>query len=284
MPVTPEKVDPGKYLKFERLPPREAILFLEQKGYEIGFAWQDIEPETHKIAFTLSKITQMDVLADIYAYFLEAQQEGLPFQEILAGLQDALAAKGWWGEKTVTDPVTGEDVQVKITPWRLRRAFDTNLRTAHGEGQWARAMEAADDFPYLIYDACNSHENREEHCAWDRLVFPVESNWVKRHIPTPKEWGCKCRWYLLTEGQVKRRGLTVRPGDNETYIKVDDEVRAVPEKYREWENPRTGRKMRVPMGVHPAFNVSPGGWLEHLEEYAGELKDSLPPSLRGALK
>jgi hypothetical protein len=266
MPVSPETVDPGKYLKFERLPAREAIA-----------------PELHQISFTIAKIMKMDVLSDIYAYFLKGQQEGLPFQQILGGLENALADKGWWGEKQVIDPLTGDSQMVKIGAWRLRRAFNFNLRVAHGEGQWVRTQANKTLFPYLIYDACNSVENRPDHCAWNGLVFPVDSAWVSRHIPPPKEPGCKCRYRTLTQNQVDKQGLNVREGGGETYIKVNDEIRAVPEQYREWENPRTGKKLSLPLGVHPMFASKPGGWYAHLKEYAGQQKASLPRTLQRAI-
>jgi uncharacterized protein with gpF-like domain len=231
----------------------------------------------------MAKIMQMDVLADIHAHFLKGQTDGLPFQQVLGDLKNTLATKGWWGLKDVIDPLTGDTQTVNIGAWRLRRAYNFNLRTAHAEGQWARTQESKDAFPYVIYDACNSAENRPDHCAWDGLVFPVDSAWVKRHIPPPKEPGCKCRYRTLTAGEVQRRGLTVRPGEDETYIKVNGEVRAVPERYTEWQNPRTGKKMRLPMGVHPMFAAPPGGWYTHLEEYARELLSTLPESIAAAI-
>jgi hypothetical protein len=269
MPVTPlNKTNPGKYLVFELLPPKEAITFFEQKGFHLGFDWRDTEPAMHQGSFTAAKIMQMDVLKDIRAYVDKGLKDGVPFEKLLKELKPALADKGWWGDKEVIDPVTGEVVTIKVDAKRLKKIYDTNLATAHSEGQWARIQDSKTSFPYLQYDGCNSQENREDHCKWDGMVLPVDDPWWLNHMPV-KKWGCKCDVHQLAAGEVERGGLKVS--------------KAPEEKYTTWKNERTGKTMRVPEGVDPAFNYPPGGRLDSLWQLYADKLDELPNPLRQAV-
>jgi hypothetical protein len=67
-------------------------------------------------------------------------------------------------------------------------------------------------------------------------------------------------------------------------VMPDGEIRAVPEQYKTWQNPRTNKTQRVPLGVHPMFNHPPGGWYAHLKEYQKDQVASLPLALREAMQ
>jgi hypothetical protein len=167
-------------------------------------------------------------------------------------------------------PLTGAKLTViKVDAKRLKKIYDTNLATAHSEGQWARIQDSKTSFPYLQYDGCNSQENRKDHCAWNGMVLPVDDPWWRNHMPV-KKWGCKCDVHQLTAGEVKRGGLKVSESPEE--------------KYTTWKNERTGKTMRVPVGVDPAFNYPHGGaWLQNLQKLADERRDGLPEVVSDAL-
>lgn len=269
-------------VKLKAMPAEEAVKFFRQKGYLVGFSWQDIEPQAHKTAFTVAKIMQLDLLEKVRGEVDKALNEGNPFDQFMMGLKPALLASGWWGETDVTDPVTGEVKTINVTPSRLRRIYNTNLRTAHSEGQWARIQDTKDVLPYLIYDANNSENPRHEHSAWDQLVFHVDDPWVPRHFPV-KDFGCKCRMRPATKRQVERRGLKIVEGGSGSFIRKNGKVVRIKEPVREFVNRRTGEVSKVPVGVHPAFNSPPGGWYENLRKHAQSKLDELPPSLRRAI-
>lgn len=235
---------PGK-IKFEALPPEEAIAFFRQKGYKIGFDHRDVWQEEHQGAFTVAKAMQIDLLRDIRTQVDEASDSGVPFEKFRTELQPRLVERGWWGRATMVDPQTGEAREVLLgSPRRLKVIYDTNLRTAHTEGQWQRIQETKADFPYLIYDANNSESPRLEHAAWDGLVLPVDDPFWRAHTPV-KAWGCKCRVRQMTQRMLDRRGLSVGTSPKvPTY---------------EYVNKRTCEQQVVPKGVDPAFNY-PQGW------------------------
>lgn len=237
-------------IRFKALPPEQAIKFFRQKGYKIGFDHRDVWQAEQQAAFTVAKAMQLDLLADIREQVDGALANGTTFQAFKNTLKPNLVARGWWGRAIQTDPLTGEDVEVQLgSTRRLKTIYDTNLRTAHAEGQWARIQDAKDSFPYLMYDANNSERPRVAHSGWDGLVLPVDDPWWQSHMPV-RAWGCKCRVIQMGARQVERQGLKVS--------------KAPAESYRDYVNKRTGETQRIPSGVDPAFNYPPGGRLANL--------------------
>ena len=108
------------------LPPAEAIRFFERKGYAIGFDWRDVWQHEHAAAFTVAKAMRVDILEDIRGAVETALKDGTTFADFKKNLEPTLAAKGWWGRKTMVDPLTGERKIVQLgSPRRLRIIFDT---------------------------------------------------------------------------------------------------------------------------------------------------------------
>lgn len=254
-------------IRLKALPPEEAIRFFQQKGYAIGFDWRDVWQAEHQAAFTVAKAMRLDILQDIRAAVDAALAEGTTFEAFRRELMPLLVQKGWWGRARMTDPLTGEEKEVQLgSTRRLKVIYDTNLRTAHSEGQWERIQASKDAFPYLVYDANNSEHPRLEHSAWDGLILPVDHPFWRSHMPV-KAWGCKCRVRQLSAEQLVRRGLKVsEPPQVPTYTYV---------------NKRTGEVQRIPKGVDPAFHYPPGGRRANLERMLAEKRAGLPPELRG---
>lgn len=255
-------------IKFKALPPKEAVAFFRQKGYKVGLDYRDVWQEEHQGAFTVAKAMQLDLLRDIRAHTDEALDEGVPFEKFRQELQPRLMQRGWWGRAPMQDPKTGEVKEVQLgSPRRLKVIYDTNLRTAHSEGQWQRIQDTKADFPYLIYDANNSESPRLEHSAWDGLVLPVDDPFWPAHTPT-KAWGCKCRVRQLTQRMLDRRGLSVgRSPTVPTY---------------EYINKRTGERQMVPKGVDPAFHYPHGGRRQNLAKMFGDKIAQAPADIGAA--
>ncbi|MCY1358741.1 Phage Mu protein F like protein [compost metagenome] len=205
---------------------------------------------------------QLDLLQDIRGEVDRALAEGTTWREFQQRLMPTLQAKGWWGRQMREDPVTGETRDVQLgSPRRLKTIYDTNLRTAHSEGQWQRIQERKESFPFLQYDGANSEHPRLQHRAWDSLVLPVDDPFWQNHLPV-KEWGCKCRVIPKTAGQLRRQGLEVSAAP---------EVPTTP-----YVNARTGEVQQVPQGVHPAFHYPPGGRRASLNRHLVDKLEGIP--------
>lgn len=243
------------------LPPKEAIEYFRQKGYLIGFAWEDVWQQEHQAAFTVAKAMQIDLLEDIRKAVDTALADGTPFGEFRKQLKPILVQKGWWGKADMKDPQTGETKNVQLgSTRRLKTIYDTNLRTAHSEGQWERIQKTKAAFPYLQYDGNNSEHPRLVHSGWDSMVRPVDDPFWQSHMPV-KEYGCKCRVHQMSAAMLERRGLKV------------SEAPVVPKV--NYTNKRTGEVMQVPKGVHPSFNYPPGGRLANLPKYITDKLDAV---------
>lgn len=255
-------------IELKALPPEEAIKFFRQKGYKIGFSWEDVWQQEHQAAFTVAKAMQLDLLRDIRSALDEALANGGTFADFRKNLKPLLVQRGWWGKAEMEDPLTGEKKLVQLgSTRRLKTIFNTNLRTAHSEGQWQRIQAGKQAFPYLQYDGNNSENPRLQHSAWDGMVLPVDDPFWQSHMPI-KEWGCKCRVIQLSQGMMSRRGLEVSQAPD------------VPKTY--YTNKRTGEVQAVPKGVHPAFNYPPGARLASLPAYITDTIIKAPADLGAA--
>lgn len=249
--------------QFKALPPKDAIAFFEQKGYKIGFSWEDVWQEEHQAAFTVAKVTQLDILRDIRNGIDAALKNGTTFETFHQQLKPLLMEKGWWGKAEMTDPLTGEKKLVQLgSPRRMRTIFNTNLHTAYSEGQWERIQETKKAFPILIYHGNNSEHPRMQHSAWDKLALPADDPFWQAHFPI-KEYECKCFVTSANQKILDQLGLKI------------GESPKVPE--YTYTNKRTGEIQKVPMGVHPSFNYPPGGRLNNLPKFVTEKLDASPP-------
>jgi uncharacterized protein with gpF-like domain len=234
------------------LSPQDAVDFFRKKGFKIGFDYRDVWQEEHRAAFTVAKAMSIDLLRDIRTEVDAALANGTTLETFSDALTPLLVKRGWWGQRTMTDPLTGESKLVQLgSPRRLKVIYDTNLRTAHAEGYWQRIQETKDELPYLMYDHTPSEYERPEHAAWDGLVLRADDPWWELHMPV-KAWGCKC---------------TVIQIDAQSGVKINN---APPERMTMHTNKRTGEQQMVPDGVDPAFNYPPGRRADNLNKALAE--------------
>ncbi len=244
------------------LAPKEALKFFRAKGLKTSFAWQDVWQQEHEAAFTVAKIADIDLLADVRAAVDKAIADGQSLQDFIKLLKPRLVQAGWWGKAPMTDPLTDETKMVQLgSPRRLETIFVTNMQTAYAAGNYAQIQENKDEAPYLMYDAVHDSRTRPQHRAWDGTVLPVDDPWWDTHTP-PNGWRCRCGVIQLSKEQVVAMGKAVAD-------------KAPPSPTREYTNPRSGEITRVPVGIDPGFGYNPGkDRLAHLQQlYDQKLSD-----------
>lgn len=234
------------------LPPEEALRFFRKKGLRASFAWQDVWQEEHEAAFTVAKMADTDLLADVKAAVDAALEEGWTLAQFKAQLTPILQKAGWWGVQTQVDPLTNQERLVQLgSPRRLQTIFRTNMQTAYAAADWKQIQENVQAMPFLMYDAVDDNHTRPAHRAWDGLVLRADDPFWQTHRP-PNGWNCRCSVVQLGDRQLKRMGRTV------------DE--APPIVMREYVNKRTGEVMNVPKGIDPGWAYNPGeGRQAHLQ-------------------
>lgn len=212
-------------------PPKEAIEFFEQKGLQPGFDYTDVWKEEHSAAFTIAKVTEINVLAYMRGVVQRALEEGTTFRDFVATVEDIMDKSGW-----------SDYNQTRSKKSRLRIIYETNLRVARAAGQWQRIERTKQFMPFLRYELGPSVNHREEHVAWAGTTLPVDDPWWDDHA-TPNGYGCACNIRQMGTREVERGGgVTARPPSYDV----------------EWEHPKTGRIERVPVGIQPGWNHNPG--------------------------
>lgn len=222
---------------FAGLVDKAAFEHFKAKKILPGFSHYDVWLYQHSLAFTVAKMMDADMLAEVKDAIEAAQQNGTAFADFKKRLKPYLMAKGWWGEQIMTDPLDGEPKLVQLgSTRRLKTIFDTNMRTAFAAGQWQRIQANKKALPYLRYNKSASGHPRDGHKRYYGLILPVEHDIWKVIFP-PNGYGCKCSVSALTKRQAEEEGIGGEP-----------DVEMV-----EFTNPRTGQKVLIPDDITPSF-------------------------------
>lgn len=193
------------------LTPKDAVAWFEAKGELLSWDWHDVKSQTHAHAFTVAKVTELELLRAIRAEVAKSIA-GQGFEDFKKNLRPRLQELGWWGKKEVLDADTGEITTVQLgSDRRLRTIFQANVQSAYMAGRYKRYVDNADDRPYWQYVAIRDGRTRKAHAAlngkvwrWDDPIWQV--------IWPPNGWGCRCRVVALTEAQFKALGVQLQDG------------------------------------------------------------------------
>lgn len=254
-----DKTEPAVLQALFDQPPKEAIAYLESKGLRITFNWAEMLDEAHARGFTVAKAMRLDVLRDIRTGLLDALATGKTMHQFEKELTPLLQAKGWWGKQIVVDG-QGQAQQVQLgSPRRLKTIYQTNMQSAYMAGR-ARAQQAADAFPYLMYVAVMDGNTRPSHAALNGKIWRKDDP-VWASIYPPNGHNCRCRTRALTDGQMKREGLAL----SEPPVVVTREVTAgkdslTGERFRTMQTGVTVKDAKgnpITMWVDPGFDSSP---------------------------
>lgn len=172
-------------------PPLDNIAFLMSKKGEIHFDYDEIKFEAHQRAFTVAKVTQIDLLADIQTSLENAFVEGQSYQSWVKELKPTLQKHGWFGKSVeVINPKTGKKKSIEVGASRLKKIFYTNTRTAYAQSR-ARAQEQSSD-EYLRYVCILDSRTRHTHAQMHGLILKKKDPFWEKNYP-PNGWNCRCR-------------------------------------------------------------------------------------------
>lgn len=200
------------------LKPQEAIDYLRSKGYKLTFDYTEMMHDAHHKAFTVAKVTRLDLLSDIHGSITEAMSNGTRFEDWKKQIIPTLEKKGWWGRQEVVNPKTGEVKEVVIGGKRVRNIFKTNTRTARATARYEQQMNG--DLPYMQYIGGLSEHPRMSHMKKNGIILPKEDPWWNTNYP-PNAWGCKCEVRAWSERQIQKRGWSVSTATHENIATPD---------------------------------------------------------------
>lgn len=189
------------------LPPKQAIDYLSQKGYALSFNYDELMHEAHHKAFTVAKVTKLDLLSDIHQSLIDALQKGTPFKEWKKNIVPTLVKHGWYGETSVTDPRTGESKDIYVGSRRLKTIFDTNMQVAYSAGRHAEMM-GLEDSVYWRYVTRDDKRVRHSHTLLHGMIRHRDDPIWKTSYP-PNDWMCRCRVRAYDADTIAQRGWSI---------------------------------------------------------------------------
>lgn len=196
-----------------KLPPADAIKYLESKGYEINFDWTDMIGPAHRKAFTVAGVIKADVLKDIHEACIKSEKEGYSYSQFKADIVPTLIKKGWYGKQTITRP-DGSTKEVDLSaPWRLKLIYNINMRTSMMAGHHKAMMQSTRMRPYWQYVAILDGRVREEHARLHGKIFHYQDPFWKTYYP-PNGWNCRCRVVSISKVEFDRKGYKLESGDD----------------------------------------------------------------------
>ena len=253
--------------------PQEAIDYLQAKKLRPAFDYRDVWREEHAGAFTVAKMTQLDMLSDMRDSLAEALKKGQTLRAWSKQVTPELQKRGWWGVQQATDPLTGKTGDVQLgSPRRLQTIYEANLRTARAAGQWERIKRTQATHPYLLYQLGPSARHRPQHVAWSGTLLPIDDEFWAAAMP-PNGYGCKCWVRQVSRGEYGRLRddgyqdpLAPQEINEETGLPTGRRIQQLlPVKlesptltYKKWVNRRTGEIEQVPDGIDPGWDTNPG--------------------------
>ena len=192
-------------VKFDfNTPPADNVAFMMAKKPELHFDYDEIKFEAHQRAFTVAKVTQIELLAEIQESLENAFIEGQSYQTWLKNLKPTLEKRGWLGATSVTNPKTGETKDIFVGARRLKTIFYTNARTAYAQSE-ARAGYELPLSQYIRYVAIMDNRVRPEHAALHGKIAHRDDKFWETNYP-PNGWNCRCAVEFVSKDEMDARG------------------------------------------------------------------------------
>lgn len=191
------------------LPFEEAFQFFEKKGLVLSpGSWRDLWERANTHAFTVARVTAVDVLEDIRDAVSRAIEEGVSLGEFQKSLSEILDRKGWFSWKGEDAEVTFPDgtVRKRLTPWRLETIYRTNVQSAYATGRYRQMLEVAERRPFWMYDAVGDRRTRPSHAAMDGKVYRFDHPFWDRWYP-PNGFNCRCTVRTMSPDELDRSAL-----------------------------------------------------------------------------
>ena len=185
-------------------PPADNVAFMMAKKPQLSFDYDEIKFEAHQRAFTVAKVTQIELLAEIQESLETAFVEGQSFESWRKNLKPTLEKRGWLGLTSVTDPKTGETKDIFVGARRLKTIFYTNARTAYAQSE-ARAGYELPLSEYIRYVAIMDNRVRPEHAALHGKIAHRDDKFWATNYP-PNGWNCRCAVEFVSKDEMDAHG------------------------------------------------------------------------------
>ena len=205
-------------IEFQKTP-QSIVDYLKNKQLTLTYNHYELLKQAHDKAFTVAKVTRMDLLNDIHSSLIEAIKTGRNFEAWKKSIIPTLEKKGWWGTQEITNPKTGEIKKVIINSNRLKTIYDTNMRVAYQKQRYEEMMKLPLS-TYWMYRSALLENTRDSHRKLHGSVFHRDHEFWQENYP-PNDWNCKCTVTAHSKKDIEKRGLTPIEGKIESIAGKD---------------------------------------------------------------
>lgn len=207
-------------VKFDfNLAPKEAIKYLQNKGYKLSFDYNEIQKAAHHKSFTVAKITRLDLLHDVFTSLDDSLKTGKHFDDFKKEIVPTLQKKGWWGKQDIINPRTGEVKTIDIGSRRLKNIYDTNMRVSYAQARH-KQMRALPLSVYWRYQSALLESTRDKHAAMHGTIKHRDDSWWNTNYP-PNGWGCKCKVTARSLKEIEKKGWKIEKGSSSNIASKD---------------------------------------------------------------
>jgi hypothetical protein len=189
-------------------PFEKQLEFFRQKGFLFSpNSWRDVWAEAHARAFTVARVTEMDILEDIRKSIDDAKVKGTSIEQFKKDLRAKLESRGWFAPPGSI--VEGTDGRKKLTGWRLDTIYRTNMAAAYQTGRYIQMQEVKRFRPWWQYKITPKATNRKTHKVHEGEVYHADHEFWNVWFP-PNGFNCGCYVKTLSDRQMESRGLEAK--------------------------------------------------------------------------
>lgn len=186
-------------VSFDLVDFEEAIAWFRERVPMEKEAWEALDADAQRRAFTVANVTQLEVVNDTWVALDVTLSEGGTLKDFKDLIGDDLE-EAWGGDVANPDA-------------RLETIFRTNIQAAYGEGRFAQVSDPAikKRFPYLALNVLSDNRTSEICEQLKNVVLRADNPWWNGRIPPLHFGGCRTELEILTEEEAEARGITRSP-------------------------------------------------------------------------
>ena len=191
--------------------PQANIEYLKDKGLQLSWDYDEMMYEAHHRAFTVAKVTKIDLLADIQKSLVDAMASGANYKQWHDDIKPTLIKHGWYGKTEVFNEETGEFKTITVGSKRLKNIYNTNMRVSYAQGRYHQLM-GFKLATFWRYNSALLETTRDSHRALHGVILPREHIFWATHYP-PNDWNCQCWITAHTQKDLDKEGWSVHAGE-----------------------------------------------------------------------
>jgi SPP1 gp7 family putative phage head morphogenesis protein len=175
--------------------PEDAVNYLESQGIKITWDWREQLKSIEEHCFTVSKVSNTDILKMLLQELQTAMNEGTTIRDFERNTLRLLKEKGYGSKDDGSS-------------WQLDLIYRQNLQDAYMRGRYKGQMDTVDEFPY--WEVASVVDNRTTDICKNinGVILPASDPFWQSNYP-PRHFRCRTRVRSVAREELVRRGLVL---------------------------------------------------------------------------